>query len=73
VRAVERPFAERNFGLARAQGAVAERDRLSQQLMHFQDQTEKERCQAAGRVAVLQAELAEVRKSERAALERWGR
>jgi len=56
--------------LAGAQGAAAERDRLSQKLMDLEDQAEKERRLAAERVAGLEAELAEARKAERAVLVR---
>ena len=56
--------------LARTRHAAAERDRLSQQLLDFEDQTEKERRHAAERVAGLEAELAEARKVERAVLAR---
>ena len=56
--------------LARTRHAAAERDRLSQQLMDIEDQTEKERRRAAERVAGLEAELAEARKAERTVLAR---
>jgi len=56
--------------LARTRHAAAERDRLSQQLMDLEDQTEKERRRAAERVAGLEAELAEARKAERTVLAR---
>ena len=56
--------------LARAQGAAAERDRLSQRLTDLEDQTEGERRRAAERVAGVEAELAEVHKAERAVLVR---
>jgi len=59
--------------LSRAHAAAAERDRLSQQLMDVEDQTEGERKRAVERVAGLESDLADVRKSERAALDRAAR
>ena len=56
--------------LARTRHAAAERDRLSQQLLDVEDQTEKERRRAAERVAGLESELAEARKAERTVLAR---
>jgi len=59
--------------LARAQAGAAERDRLSQQLMDLEDQTEGERRRAAARVTGLESELAEARRAERGALDRVAR
>jgi len=56
--------------LARTRHAAAERDRLSQQLMGLEDQTEKERRQAAARMAGLESDLVEARKADRAVLAR---
>ena len=59
--------------LTRTQAAAAERDRLSQQLMDVEDQTEEERRRAAERVAGLGVELATAHKAEREALDRAAR
>jgi len=56
--------------LARTRHAAAERDRLSQQLMDLEDQTDKERRRAAERVTELESDMAEARKAERAVLAR---